>query len=269
LKKNLDVINASVPSRPYNGTPVATIVNAILDPSDIVGTETLTLVLGNHTTGTFAGTAATGANSGANVSNGKNVTTAMTLTGPTAANYTLIQPTLIGDVTPRTLTFTAVSITPKVFDGVTPAVATVAGVGASTTWTGLISGDAAKFSVNVSGAAATFNNQWPGTGKPVTVTGGIAMSTNVGHTATYNAGNYEIVYPINTTGTILPPAYAMFTPTYAVNRPFVPVQNVPINTPLSVEFSVNVVDINGDVLPTTDLGDFIDFQNLMDLHGLM
>jgi uncharacterized repeat protein (TIGR02543 family) len=258
--KSLHVNNASVPARPYNGTNVATIVNAILNPADIVGTETLTLVLGNHTTGTFAGTAATGANSGANVSNGKNVTTAMTLTGPTAANYTLIQPTLIGDVTPRTLTFTAVSITPKVFDGVTPAVATVAGVGASTTWTGLISGDAAKFSVNVSGAAATFNNQWPGTGKPVTVTGGIAMSTNVGHTATYNAGNYEIVYPINTTGTILPPAYAMFTPTYAVNRPFVPVQNVPVNTPLSVEFSVNVVDINGDVLPTTDLGDFIDFQ---------
>ena len=260
LKKNLDVINASVPSRPYDGTAVATIVNAILNPANIVGTETLTLVLGNHTTGTFAGTAATGANSGANVSTGKNVTTAMTLSGPTAPNYTLIQPTLTGDVTPRTLTFTAVTITPKPFDGIFPAAATVASVGASTSWTGLISGDAAKFSVNVSGAAATFNNQWPGTGKPVTVTGGIAMTTNVGHTATYNAGNYSIVYPINTTGTILPPAYAMFTPTYAVNRPFVPVQNVPINTPLKVEFSVNVVDINGDALPTSDLGDFIDFQ---------
>ncbi|MDO8898067.1 MAG: YDG domain-containing protein, partial [Bacteroidales bacterium] len=258
LKKNLTVINASVPSRPYNGTIVATIINAEFNPADMVGTESTTLVIGSHTTGTFAGTAATGVNSGANVSNNKNVVTAMTVTGPTSANYTLIQPTLTGDVTPRTLTFTAVTITPKPFDGNTTA--TVASVGASTTWSGLISGDAAKFSVNVSGASASFNNQWPGTGKPVTVTGGIAMSTNVGHTTTYNAGNYEIVYPINTTGTILPPAYAMFTPTYAVNRPFVPVQNVPINTPLNVEFSVNVVDINGDALPTNDLGDFIDFQ---------
>ncbi|MDP2236801.1 MAG: MBG domain-containing protein, partial [Bacteroidales bacterium] len=270
LKKNLTVINASVPSRPYNGTAIATIINAEFNPADMVGTESTTLVIGSHTTGTFAGTAATGVNSGANVSNNKNVVTAMTVTGPTAANYTLIQPTLTGDVTPRTLTFTAVTITPKPFDGNTTA--TVASVGASTTWSGLISGDAAKFSVNVSGASASFNNQWPGTGKPVTVSGGIAMSTNVGHTATYNAGNYEIVYPINTTGTILPPAYAMFTPTYAVNRPFVPVQNVPINTPLKVEFSVNVVDINGDALPTNDLGDFIDFQfndgfNWIDVAG--
>ena len=255
-RRSLPVAGATVPPRVYDGTAIAYIVGAVLDtPGNLITGDVVTLT--NHLTGTFTGT--TAPNGGANIGTAKTVTHTMTLIGTPAPNYVLVVPALTGDVTPRSLVFTAVTITPKVFDGTTAG--KVASVGASSTWQNVISGDAAKLSVGVASAVATFGTPWPGTGKPVTIfsqSPGIVLSASSPTVAnTFNPANYYVEYPINTTGTILPPVYAMFTPTYPVVRPVtLPMEGVAIETPLVVEFSANVKDVLGQDLPNSDLGDF-------------
>lgn len=87
--KALTVTGATVTTKVYDGTTTATITGATL--SGVIVNDVVTL--GNATTGTFADK---------NVGNGKVVTTAMTISGADAGNYTLTQPTLTGNITPAT-----------------------------------------------------------------------------------------------------------------------------------------------------------------------
>ena len=138
-----------------------------------------------------------------------------------------------------------VSIAPKVFDGTTTANVTDWGAP-----TGLIPPDVTN--IIATGYVANFADAAVGDNKLVNITANVAPSNT----------NYFITLPFTATGNIIPPVYAMFTPTYDVvgTRPTLPIENVAVNAPLSIEFSTAVVDMNGDALPWDDLGDFITLE---------
>ena len=97
------VVNASTPTRPYDGLVSTAIQNAILNgirQGDSVSLQ-------NGSSGTMAGK-----NVGTWI-----VSTSMGLIGPDAAKYDLIQPTLSGVITARALTVTTPTIGSKVYDG--------------------------------------------------------------------------------------------------------------------------------------------------------
>ncbi|MGQ7870679.1 MBG domain-containing protein, partial [Sunxiuqinia sp. sy24] len=102
-KKELNVLNAMVASKVYDGNTDAVISGATL--SGVAEGDDVTL--GNITTGTFAQ-----AEAGMNIAVG----TSMTISGADAGKYTLIQPTLTADITQKELTITADDKT-KTYDG--------------------------------------------------------------------------------------------------------------------------------------------------------
>jgi hypothetical protein len=255
-RRPLPVAGATVPPRVYDGTTTAYIVGAVLNTGggNLVAGDVVTLT--NHTTGTFTGNTW---ETGANIGTAKAVTHTMTLIGTPAPNYQLVVDALTGVVTPRSLVFTAVTIADKVFDGTTDG--KIATIGATSTWQNIIAGDATKLSVGTQTAVATFDTKWPGTGKVVTIAdqspGIVLAAANTTIGASFNPANYNVHYPIVTTGRIVKPVYAMFTPTYPVVRPAtLPMENVAIETPIIVEFSEVVKDVHGQDLPNSDLGDF-------------
>jgi hypothetical protein len=117
LAKDLQVFNAVVTTKVYDGTTAAAITGAALlgnsssaNDGKYIGTETL--VLGSGTTGIFASK---------NVGVGQAVTTTMTLGGADAGNYTLsAQPNLTGTITAKGLDVVVGEVTvTKVYDGTT------------------------------------------------------------------------------------------------------------------------------------------------------
>lgn len=181
-----------------------------------------------------------------NVGAGKPVTVAgVVLTGADAGNYTLTQPVLGAAINPKELTINAV-IEDKVYDGLVGAI-----IKSMTVSGGAIAGNAPG-AVNFGGANATFDNANVGNGKDVTIAGVVTVAN----------GNYVVNTPFVTTGNILAPYYAMFNPTYGVVgvRPTAPVADVPIETPLYIEFNKPVFDVNGNVLPVNDIGDFVKLE---------
>ncbi len=102
-------VSASAENKIYDGSAEATITGAVLN-GVITGDD---LTLANQTMGTFAQSDA-----GTNI----NVSTVMTLSGTDAGNYTLTQPTLTANITPKELTIGgSFTISDKVFDGTTNA----------------------------------------------------------------------------------------------------------------------------------------------------
>ena len=108
---SLTVAGTSAAGKVYDGTTVASLSGATL--SGVIGGDAVTL--GNDTTGTFAT---------ANVGSGIGVTTAMTIGGADAGNYTLTQPTgLTAGITPYVLNLAGT----RVYDGGTDAAASLFG----------------------------------------------------------------------------------------------------------------------------------------------
>jgi hypothetical protein len=143
----LTVMGTTPTSRTYDGTVTDILTGAVL--SGVVRGDAVTL--GSDTTGTFADK---------NVGADKTVTTAMTISGADAANYTLAQPTgLAADITAKTITIAATG-TNKVYDGNTGDRVTLASAG-------IVSSDSVSF---VSGGA-NFSNGNVGNDKTVTVSG--------------------------------------------------------------------------------------------------
>lgn len=235
-KKALTVDGAIAQNKVYDRTTAATI-DITTTPAVLVGVvapDVVTLL-----------TATTGNFNNFNVGVTKPVTTTMTLGGADAANYSITQPALTADITPKELFLNNVVVANKVYDGTTAA--TVTSWGAAT---GLIAPDVTN--INAGGYVANFVNANVGNGKVVNVTANVAPSNT----------NYFITLPFTASGNIIAPVYAMFTPTYGVVgiRPTAPVANVPITTALTIEFNKAVVDINGDALPFADLGDFVKLE---------
>lgn len=95
---NLTVSRATVNSKVYDGTTVAALNTLSAELAGIFGTDVVTLV----TTG------ASGIFADKNAGISKSVSaTGFTLGGTDAVNYILIQPSLTGDISPKTLTITA------------------------------------------------------------------------------------------------------------------------------------------------------------------
>ena len=139
--KPLTVAGASVTSKVYDGTPAATLAGASL--AGVVGGDTVTL--SNASSGTF---------SSKDTGSAKTVTTAMTLTGMSAANYTLTQPALTGSITAMPLTIIGVTAGTKAYDGSTAAVLT-----SGTLSGGVLSGE----TVTVTAGTGDFSNASAGT----------------------------------------------------------------------------------------------------------
>ncbi len=156
-RASLSVTGASASNKVYDATTAATVGGGAVTA---LGSDSVTL----------SGANATFANK--NVGTGKTVTTAYTLSGTDAANYTLVQASgLTADITAKALT-AAYTASNKVYDALTGA--TVAGSSSD-----VIGSDAVTFS-----QSAAFGDKNVGTGKTVNVTS-ISLSGA-------DAGNYSL-----------------------------------------------------------------------------
>ena len=139
------------------------------------------LIVGDAVSFNAAG--AIGSFASKDVGTGKAVTVGgSVLTGASADNYTLTQPTgLTADITPKPVTVTGLTAQNKVYDAT---VAATLDLGAATV-SGLIGGDDVRF--DPVGVAARFADKNVGIGKPVTVVGGLLSGSA--------AGNYLLTAP--------------------------------------------------------------------------
>lgn len=160
----LTVNNAAVTSKTYDGNANAAITGATL-VNAVAGDD---VSLSNSTTGTF---------NNPQIGSNKPVTTTMSLTGTTAGNYTLTQPTLSGTITAKGLTVINAVVTSKQYDGNTNATITGA------TLSGIVSGDVVTLTNATTGL---FNTPAIGSNKPVTTSMTLSGA---------QSGNYTITQP--------------------------------------------------------------------------
>lgn len=230
---NLTVAGAVANNKVFDGNTTATVNYGAASLVGVIAPDVVTLVTPG--TATF---------DTKNVGVAKTVTVSgLTLGGAAAGNYTLTQPTLSADITPKEIFYPNVVIASKVFDGTTAATIVTFG-----TATGLVVGEPTN--VTYGPGIATFADPNVGTGKTVNIAGPATLSNT----------NYVLNFPFTTTGTITAPVYAMYTPTYGIvgPRPVAPVMNVPVGTVLSIEFNKSVVDVNGD--PLGNPGDYVKLE---------
>ncbi|MFZ4599842.1 MAG: YDG domain-containing protein, partial [Terrimicrobiaceae bacterium] len=185
------VVNASVPSKTYDGLVAASIRNALL--SGIQAGDSVSLQ--NDTTGAFASK---------NVGSWS-VSTTMGLIGADAASYSLTQPSLSGTITAKDLRVVNAVVTVKVYDGTTDAGVTGAGLGLSAPGQGTstdgraYTGDA----VNLANASTgQFADKNVGSGKSVTTA--ITLSGA-------DMGNYTLLNQPTLTGTITAKDLSVFS----------------------------------------------------------
>ncbi|MGH8316619.1 MAG: YDG domain-containing protein [Steroidobacteraceae bacterium] len=143
----LTVTGTTAAGKVYDGTITAALSGATL--AGVLGDDTVTL--GNDATGTFATK---------NVGNGIAVSTAMTISGAGAGNYTLTQPSgLTANITTLGIAVTATGVN-KAYDGTVNDPATLSS-------SGVVIGDGVTFS----DTSATFADPNVGNGKTVSVSG--------------------------------------------------------------------------------------------------
>jgi endonuclease YncB( thermonuclease family) len=166
--KALTVSGLSASSKTYDGTATA-VLTGTGSLVGVVSGDTVTLA------GTAAGTfASAGAGSGINVA-----ISGLSLSGVSAGNYSLTQPTATANITAKTIIASGYSASSKTYDGTTGA--TLVGTGSLN---GVVSGD----SVNLSGTAVgTFASPGVGSGIGVAISG---LSLTGG-----SAGNYLLTLP--------------------------------------------------------------------------
>ena len=168
----LTISGAEAQNKIYNGTTVATITGATLS-SPLPGD---TVTLSNDTSGTFATK---------NVGNDIGVTTAMTLSGASAGNYSIVQPTgLEANITPLSIIVSATGQN-KVYDTTENAAVTLSG-------SGIIAGD----NITFSDTSALFASPNVANNIPIDVSGITASGTA--------AGNYTFNTSTTTSANITP-----------------------------------------------------------------
>jgi autotransporter-associated beta strand protein len=158
----------------YDGSTAASISGGAL--IGIVGSDIVTL----NQFGTFAQS---------NVGNGIAVTSTSTLSGLHAANYSVSQPTgITGNITPKTITVSGVSVANKVYDGENTATVTGGSL------VGLVGSDGANVSLAQTATFASVN-----VAQAITVTS-VASITGT------KAANYILTQPNTVTANITPKA---------------------------------------------------------------
>ncbi len=176
---NLTISGVTANNKIYDGTNIATLNTGSASLSGVMGGDDVTLV----------STAASGTFSSKNVGTGKTVITAgFTLTGTDANKYTVTQPTTVGNITPKLLTITGITVTNKVYDRNTSA--TLNGIAVLS---GIISPDV----VTLGGTpVATFVSANVATGITVNVSGYVISGTS--------ANNYSLNQPAGLFANITP-----------------------------------------------------------------
>lgn len=170
--KSFTVTGTSVAAKEYDGTTAATLTGSPVLAGVLAGDV---VTLANASTGSF---------SDKNAGTGKAVTTAMTISGTAASNYSLSQPSLTGNIAALPITVAAVNAT-KTYDGTTVA----SGIPAVTP--SLSADDTATL------LSQSYQNPDAGNGNKVIVP---VIAINDG-----NGGeNYAVTYLNYLTGTILP-----------------------------------------------------------------
>jgi trimeric autotransporter adhesin len=168
----LTVSGATAENKVYDGGTVATIEGATLS-SPLPGD---TVTLANDTTGTFASK---------NVGTDISVSTNMTLTGASAGNYAIVQPSgLAANITPLTITVVATGQN-KVYDTTENATVTLAG-------NGIVAGD----SITFSDTSSLFVSPNAASGVTIDVSGITASGAD--------AGNYNFNTTATTSANITP-----------------------------------------------------------------
>jgi hypothetical protein len=160
--KELTVADAVVTPKVYDGNTDAAVTGATL--TGVVGTDAV--ILGDTDTGTF---------DNANVGIDKHVTTAMTITGAAAGNYTLTQPVITGDITAKELTVTDAVVTTKVYDGMLDAEITGAML------TGVVGADDVML---IGASLGQFDTQYVGAEKSVTTSMELSGTGKTNYTLT-------------------------------------------------------------------------------------
>jgi hypothetical protein len=167
--KVLTVTGATAANKVYDGNLTATISGGSL--VGVVGADAVTLA--TATSGTFAAAIA---------GTGISVTSAMTLTGVAAGNYSITQPTLIADITAKELTVTDAIAADKVYDGTTDAVISGA------TLSGVVGSDDVVLATETAGTFASAN-----VGTAIEVTPAMTITGT-------DIDNYSLTQPTLTAG---------------------------------------------------------------------
>ena len=176
----LTISGVTANSKTYDGNNTTTLNIGSAAMSGILNLDQVTLNSSN----------ATGIFSDMNVGSRKTViTSGFSITGTDAANYSLIQPISIANISPAQLTISGVTASNKVYDGTT--VASLNTV--SATLAGVISPD--NVTLSKTGVTGTFSDKPAANGKTVT-TSGFTLGG-------INAGNYIVNQPV-TTASIIP-----------------------------------------------------------------
>ena len=205
----LTVPDAAANSKVYDSTNAAVITGTLTGK---VGSDAVTLV----GTGTFAST---------NVGSPISVTSTSTLTGASAGNYSLTQPTgLTANITAKPLTLSDAAAAGKVYDGTNAAVI-------NGTLNGVISADAGNVSLVGTGTFASTN-----VGSPISVT---STSTLTGA----SAGNYSLTQPTGLSANITPLALTVTSPT-ATSKSYDGNANIAVSGTLATPISGDDVSLN-------------------------
>jgi filamentous hemagglutinin family protein len=167
----LTVSGQTAGNKVYNGNTIA-----LLTSGNLVG-----LVAGDAVTLNSAGSFVS-----KNVGTGIAVTATDSLSGASAGNYVLTQPTLAANITPAMLTVSGETAANKVYDGTTAATLTGGSL------SGAVAGDAATLALTQAGNFASKN---VGAGIAVTAADGVSGAS---------AGNYTLVQPVVAAANITP-----------------------------------------------------------------
>jgi hypothetical protein len=169
ITAKLLTVTGTTTGKQYDGSNLAPLTGATLQ--GVINGDKVTLA--NDTAGAFASSAV-----GSNIS----VTTSFSLLGADKDNYTVTQPTLIGDITRKVLTVSGAVTPNKQYDG--NASASVSG--------GIPLGVVGSENVNLDDASAValFADKNAGAGKAVIVTGYRITGTDI--------GNYTLTQPVVT-----------------------------------------------------------------------
>jgi hypothetical protein len=173
--KNLTVISITANNKIYNQTTSATLNTGSATLVGVMAGDTVTLSTASAV-GTFASP---------DVANGITVTVSgLTISGASATNYSLTQPSTTANITPKALTVSGITASNKIYDQTTDATLNTT----SAALVGVISGDTVD--LNTGFAIGTFANANIGTGKTVTVSGLTISGASF--------GNYSLTQPSTT-----------------------------------------------------------------------
>lgn len=201
--KPLTVTGLTAKTRVYDGTKDVTLTGGVLD--GVIGEDDVSAEM--PPTGTY---------DSADAGSGKAVNiTAIDLTGEDAANYSLTQPDVTGEITRRPVEIT-ITCTDKEYDGTTNAIVSTWKFEAASGDEGIIETDEDSITVTVS--SATFTDKEAGEGKQVTI-GTVTTSGDAAknYTFTNNSTATAKITPKKVTVTISGSPTATYTG--AVQKP--------------------------------------------------